>query len=55
MGNLSMRRIVALRWWGLLIFSAGLLLLASFYFDAGAQAWIAATPERGAEESSCAA
>lgn len=36
-----MRRIVALRWWGLLIFSAGLLLLASFCFDAGAQAWIA--------------
>lgn len=36
-----MRRIVALRWWGLLIFFAGLLLLASFYFDAGAQAWIA--------------
>lgn len=36
-----MRKIVALRWWGLFIFSAGLLLLASFYFDAGAQAWIA--------------
>jgi len=35
-----MRRIVALRWWGLLIFSAGLLVLASFYLDAGAQAWI---------------
>ncbi len=35
-----MRRIVALRWWGLLIFSAGLLLLASFYLDAAAQAWI---------------
>ncbi|HWM23970.1 MAG TPA: phosphatase PAP2 family protein [Chthoniobacterales bacterium] len=36
-----MRRIAALRWWGLFILSAGLLLLASFYFDAGAQAWIA--------------
>lgn len=36
-----MRRIIALRWWGLFVFSAGLLLLASFYFDAGAHAWIA--------------
>jgi undecaprenyl-diphosphatase len=41
MGILSMRGIITFRWWGLLIFSAGLLLLASFYFDAGAQAWIA--------------
>ena len=40
MGILSMRKISAFRWWGLLIFCAGLLLLASFYFDAGAQAWI---------------
>lgn len=36
-----MRGIIAFRWWGLLIFSAGLLLLASFYFDASVQAWMA--------------
>jgi membrane-associated phospholipid phosphatase len=38
-----MRRIDRCRWWCLLVFVAGvaLLLLASFYFDAGAQAWIA--------------
>jgi membrane-associated phospholipid phosphatase len=38
-----MRRIDRCGWWCLLVFVAGvaLLLLASFYFDAGAQAWIA--------------
>jgi undecaprenyl-diphosphatase len=41
MGILSMRGSTAFRWCGLLIFSAGLLLLASFYFDADAQAWVA--------------
>ena len=36
-----MRTIVRLRWWYLFPFAAGLALLASFYFDASAQAWIA--------------
>ena len=36
-----MRTIFRLRWWFLFSFAAGLALLASFYFDASAQAWIA--------------
>lgn len=36
-----MRKIVAFRWWCLFFFAAGLALLASFCFDADAQAWIA--------------
>jgi membrane-associated phospholipid phosphatase len=36
-----MRTIVGLRWWYLFSLAAGLALLASFYFDASAQAWIA--------------
>jgi membrane-associated phospholipid phosphatase len=36
-----MRTIVPFRWWFLFSFAAGLALLASFYFDASAQAWIA--------------
>ena len=35
-----MRRMVALGWWCLFFLAAGLVLLASFYFDAGVQAWI---------------
>ena len=34
-------------WWSLLILGAGLLMVASFYFDGGAQAWIARTPGDG--------
>jgi len=42
MGNLFMRIIVRFRWWWPLLFATGLalLILASFYFDAGAQDWI---------------
>jgi membrane-associated phospholipid phosphatase len=36
-----MRTIVSLRWWFLFSFATGLALLASFCFDASAQAWIA--------------
>ena len=36
-----MRAIVGWRWWCLFALAAGLALLASFCFDAGAQAWIA--------------
>ena len=36
-----MRTIVGVRWWCLFSLAAGLTLLASFYFDADAQAWIA--------------
>jgi undecaprenyl-diphosphatase len=36
-----MQPIGAFRWWYAIFFGAGLLLLASFYFDAAAQAWIA--------------
>ena len=36
-----MRTIAGLRWWYLFPFAAGLALLASFCFDASAQAWIA--------------
>ena len=36
-----MRTTVPFRWWVLFSFAAGLALLASFYFDASAQAWIA--------------
>ena len=36
-----MRTTVPFRWWFLFSFAAGLALLASFYFDASAQAWIA--------------
>lgn len=35
------RTIVGLRWWFLFLLAAGLLLLASFYFDGEAQTWIA--------------
>ena len=41
MRNLFIRTIVRLRWWYLFPFAAALALLASFYFDASAQAWIA--------------
>ena len=33
--------IAAFRWWHLVFFGAALFLLASFYFDAGVQTWIA--------------
>jgi len=36
-----MKTNVARWWWCLLFFAAGLFLLASFYFDARAQTWIA--------------
>jgi membrane-associated phospholipid phosphatase len=36
-----MRTNVSLRWWGLVLFAAGLAVLASFWLDAGAQHWIA--------------
>ena len=36
-----MRTIVRFRWWCLFLLAAGLALLASFCFDADAQAWIA--------------
>lgn len=36
-----MSGIVAFRWWYLFFFAAGFALLASFYFDAPAMAWIA--------------
>jgi membrane-associated phospholipid phosphatase len=48
MGNLFMRRIVAFRWWYLFFFAAGLVLLASFYLDAGAQVWIVQHQNTGA-------
>ncbi len=32
--------IAAFRWWYLVLLGAGLLLLASFYMDAGAQTWM---------------
>jgi membrane-associated phospholipid phosphatase len=37
----EIQTIAASRWWYLVFFGAALLLLASFYFDATAQAWIA--------------
>ena len=37
----EIRTIAAFRWWYLVFFGAALLLLASFYLDEGAQAWIA--------------
>jgi undecaprenyl-diphosphatase len=43
-----MRRIVALRWWYLFFFTASLVLLASFYLDAGAQVWIVQHQHTGA-------
>jgi membrane-associated phospholipid phosphatase len=36
-----MRTIARFRWWCLFLLAAGLALLASFYFDASAHAWIA--------------
>ena len=45
-----MRTIVGLRWWCLFSFAAGLALLASFYLDAGAQAWIAQHQDAGPEK-----
>jgi membrane-associated phospholipid phosphatase len=42
-----MRAIAGWRWWCLFALAAGLALLASFYFDAGAQAWIAQHREAG--------
>jgi membrane-associated phospholipid phosphatase len=36
-----MRRMVAFRWWCLFFLAAGLALLAAFYLDGAAQAWIA--------------
>jgi len=37
----EIQTIATFRWWYLVFLGAALLLLASFYFDAGAQAWIA--------------
>jgi len=34
-------------WWGLLVAGAGLLVVASFFFDAGMQAWIAQHQDDG--------
>lgn len=45
-----MRTIVAFRWWCLLFFAAGLLLVASFCFDAGAQVWIAQHQSAGVKK-----
>jgi membrane-associated phospholipid phosphatase len=37
----EIRTIAAFRWWSLASFGAAFLLLASFYLDAGVQAWVA--------------
>ena len=37
-------------WWSLLIFGAGLLMVASFYFDGAVQAWIAQHQSAGARK-----
>jgi undecaprenyl-diphosphatase len=34
-------------WWGLLILGAGVVILASFYFDGGVQAWMAQHQDPG--------
>ena len=43
-----MRAIAAFRWWYLCFFAAGLALLASFYLDPQALAWIAQHQNAGA-------
>jgi membrane-associated phospholipid phosphatase len=51
MGNLFVRTVGRFRWWWCLVFlCAGLLLLASFYFDAAAQVWIAQHQDAGARK-----
>jgi undecaprenyl-diphosphatase len=48
MGNLTERMIVRFRWWwGLLILGAGLVILASFYFDGVMQDWMARHQDPG--------
>jgi membrane-associated phospholipid phosphatase len=42
-----MRTIARFRWWCLFSFAAGLALLASFWFDADAQVWIAQHQDAG--------
>jgi membrane-associated phospholipid phosphatase len=44
-----MKAIASFRWWYLTFFAAGLAILASFYFDASAQRWIAEHQNIGAK------
>ncbi|MEY2495685.1 MAG: hypothetical protein QOJ45_2177 [Verrucomicrobiota bacterium] len=43
-----MKALAAFRWWYLFFFAAGLALLASFYFDPPALAWVAQHQDAGA-------
>jgi undecaprenyl-diphosphatase len=42
-----MRIVTRFQWWSLFFFAAGSALLASFYFDAGVQSWIAQHQDAG--------